>query len=183
MAKKKRKKGKKDKKAEKKAKKAKAVKQKAKPRANSVSPPKPAQRQPAAKAVRQRSTRAAAPAPNPVRALAQRIVDLTLTHDDAGSLALYADNVVSTEMGMPPATGIDAIKQKFAMWRGMVSDSTWEARNVWVEGNTIIIEWAGRVTFASTSKQAPFDEIAIHEVANGKIVRERFYYDRSVLQP
>lgn len=175
------KKKKKDKKAAKKiAKTTKVTKQKP---AKAARTPKPAQRQPAAKSVRQRATRPAAPAPNPVRALAQRIVDLTINQDDEGSLLLYADNVVSTEIGMPPAAGLDAIKQKFAMWRGMVSDSTWSARNIWVDGNTIIIEWAGRVTFASTGKQAPFDEIAIHEVENGKIVRERFYYDRSALQP
>ncbi|HVN83941.1 MAG TPA: nuclear transport factor 2 family protein [Candidatus Binatia bacterium] len=182
------KKNKKQKKAEKKAKKqAKKAAQKAKAtkatRAKSAPAPKPAQRKPAARAVRQRSTRAAAPAPNPVRALAQRIVDLTIAQNDEASLALYADDVVSTEMGMPPVMGLAGIKQKLAMWHGMVSDSTWEARNVYVDGNTIIIEWAGRVTFASTGKQAPFDEIAIHEIVNGKIARERFYYDRSVLQP
>lgn len=125
---------------------------------------------------------APAAARNPLRELAQRIIDLTVKGDDEASFALYADNVESIEPGMPPAIGMDAIKQKFAMWRGMVSDSTWEARNVWVEGNTIAIEWAGRVTFAATGKQADFNEVAIHEIDGGKIVRERFYYDRGVLQ-
>jgi ketosteroid isomerase-like protein len=166
---------------------AKARQAPSKSRASKASPrPRKAKvraRRPAAKAVRQRSTRAAAPAPNPVRALAQRIVNLTIAHDDDASFALYADNVVSTEMGMPPVAGIDAIKQKFAMWRGMVSDSTWEARNVWIDGNAIIIEWIGRVTFAATGKQGEMHEIAVHEVADGKIARERFYYDRSALQP
>src|SRR6266849_5993559 len=89
--------------------------------------------------------RRAAAAPSPLRALAQRIVDLTIKGDDEGSFALYSDTVESVEPGMPPAVGIDAIKQKFTMWRGMVSDSAWQARNVWVDGNTIIIEWTGRV--------------------------------------
>lgn len=178
------KKNKKDKKGKKnkKLKKAKQKAKSAKKTAKSSRRPKPAQRKPAAK-VRQRSTRAAAPAPNPVRALAQRIVDLTIAHDDEGSFKVYADNIVSTEMGMPPSMGIEAIKQKFAGWRAMVSDSTWEARNVWVDGNTIVIEWIGHVTFAATGKEADMHEIAIHEVANGKIARERFYYDRTTLQP
>jgi ketosteroid isomerase-like protein len=120
---------------------------------------------------------------NPFRVLAQRIVDLTVSQDDEGSFALYADRVESVEPGMPPAVGIGAIKQKFTMWRGMVSDSSWQARNVWVDGNTIIIEWTGRVTFAATGKQADLNEVAIHEVENGKIIRERFYYDASALQP
>ncbi|MBI1816286.1 MAG: nuclear transport factor 2 family protein [Deltaproteobacteria bacterium] len=140
---------------------------------------KPAARKPAAKA-------AAAPkpaAPNPLRGLAQRIVELTLSQNDEASFALYSDSIESVEPGQPPAVGIEAIRQKFAMWRGMISDSSWRARSVWVDGSTIIIEWAGRVTFAATGKQAELNEVAIHEIANGKIVRERFYYDRGALQP
>jgi ketosteroid isomerase-like protein len=140
---------------------------------------RPAKRRPAAKAAATSSRRAPS---DPVRTLARRIVDLTVQQDDDASFALYADNVESIEPGMPPAVGIEAIKQKFQMWRGMVSDSTWQARNVWVDGNAIIIEWAGRVTFAASGKQADFNEVAIHEVEKGKIVRERFYYDRSALQ-
>jgi len=124
-----------------------------------------------------------APTANPVRELAQRIVNLTLNQDDESSFALYANHVESIEPGMPAAVGIDAIKQKFAMWRGMVSDSAWEARNIWVDGNAIIIEWNVHVTFAATGTHAELNEVAIHEIENGRIVRERFYYDRSALQP
>ncbi len=127
-------------------------------------------------------TAPAAPAPNPVRALAQRIVDLTVRHDDVSSFVLYADTVESIEPGQPPFVGIEAIKQKFAGWRAMTTESTWQARNVLVDGNTIAIEWEGHVKFA-TGKEADLKEVAIHEVENGKIVRERFYYDRSALQP
>jgi ketosteroid isomerase-like protein len=143
---------------------------------------KPARRKPAtAKAVG--PTRAAAAPPrNPVRELAQRIVDLTVKHDDAGSFALYAPNVESIEQGQPPTVGIEAIRQKFAGWRAMAPESTWRARTVCVDGNTIVIEWTGDVTFAS-GKQATLNEVAIHEVAGGKIMRERFYYDRTALQP
>jgi ketosteroid isomerase-like protein len=140
---------------------------------------------PRKRAARRPSARTAAPAAvaNPLRELAQQLVGLTVTHEDEKAFAFYADNVESSEAGMPAAVGIEAIRQKFAMWRGMVSDSTWQARNVWVDGSAIIIEWSGRVTFAATGKQVDFNEVAIHEVENGKIVRERFYYDPSVLQP
>jgi ketosteroid isomerase-like protein len=140
---------------------------------------------PRKRAARRPSARTAAPGAvaNPARELAQHLVDLTVSHEDEKAFAFYADTVESSEAGMPAAVGIDAIKQKFAMWRGMVSDSTWEARNVWVDGSVIIIEWSGRITFAATGKQVDFNEVAIHEVENGKIVRERFYYDPSVLQP
>jgi len=140
---------------------------------------------PRKRAARRPGVRTAAPAAvtTPVRELAQRIVELTVNHEDEKAFAFYADNVESSEAGMPPAVGIDAIRQKFAMWRGIVSDSTWQARRVWVDGSAIIIEWGARITFAATGKQVDFNEVAIHEVENGKVVRERFYYDRSALQP
>ncbi len=141
---------------------------------------KPATRKAPARKVR-RATRPAAPAVNPLRQLAQRIVDLTVTHNDEAAFALYADNVESAETGMPPQVGVEALRQKFAMWRTMTTDSTWRARNVWVDGNTIVIEWEGRVTWAATGQQGDLNEVAIHEIANGKIVRERFYYDRAAL--
>ena len=34
----------------------------------------------------------------------------------------------------------------------------------------------------SSGKRAGLREIAIHDIANGKIVRERFYYDPSFMQ-
>lgn len=143
---------------------------------------KPARRRPATAKVARPKRSAAAPVRNRVRELAQRIVDLTIHHDDEGAFALYAPTVESVEPGQPPLVGIEAIKQKFAGWRAMAPQSTWRARSVSVDGNIIVIEWEGDVTFA-TGKQATLSEAAIHEVENGKIVRERFYYDRSVLQP
>jgi len=140
---------------------------------------KPTRRKPAARAAAPTGIRSA---PDPIRALAQRIIDLTIGEDDEGSLALYADDVESTEARNPPLIGMEAIRQKFKMWRGMVSESAWQARHLAVEGNTIFIEWSGRVTMAATGKQVEFNEVAVHEIQNGKIVRERFYYDPSVLQ-
>src|SRR5436190_418579 len=61
----------------------------------------------------QASGRAAArpaAAPDALRALAQRIVDLTLKQDDEGAFALYADDVESIEPRNPPMIGMDAIK-------------------------------------------------------------------------
>jgi ketosteroid isomerase-like protein len=134
------------------------------------------------KAAARKVTRAGAAAVNPLRQLAQRIVDLTIKHDDEGAFTLYAPHVQSVEPGQPAMVGIEAIKQKFANWHSMAPQSTWRARSVMVDGNTIAIEWEGDVTFA-TGRQAVLHEVAIHEVENGKIVRERFYYDRTAIQP
>jgi ketosteroid isomerase-like protein len=118
-----------------------------------------------------------------MRQLAQRIVDVTAAGDEAATLSLYASNVQSTEVGAPPTSGTEALRRKFANWNKRVSRSTWRARNVWIGGNTIIIEWKGHLTLAESGRTVDFDEIAVHEVEQGKIVRERYYYDRSLLQP
>lgn len=149
---------------------------------------KPAARKAAKKAAPAKKLAAKAAAPpaapqvDPVRELAKKIVDLTLSGNDDAAFSLYADDVESVEMGMPPMKGIEAIRQKFAMWHGMVTDSKWTARNVWVDGNTIIIEWVGTVTRAADNKVVDLAEIAVHEIENGKIVRERFYYDPASLR-
>ena len=117
-----------------------------------------------------------------LRALAQRIIDVTVANDDDATLALYAENIESKEANNPASVGLEAIKQKFAMWRGMVSDAAFTPRSVVVDGNTIMIEWEGRVTLAASGRVAELNEVAVHEIAGGKIVKERFFYDPSVLQ-
>jgi len=139
---------------------------------------KPAARKPAARP----APRKPAARNEPLRALARKIVDLTVSGNDDATLALYADGVESVEQGMPAMSGIEAIRQKFAMWRGMVTDSRWTARNVWVDGNSIAIEWVGTVTRAADGKVVDLCEVAVHDIENGKIVRERFYYDPAALR-
>ena len=125
----------------------------------------------------------ATPADQAIRDLARRIVGLTEAGDDEASLALYADDIESTEMGMEPTRGLEAIRQKFMMWRSMVSNADFKARGVWIDGDTIVIEWDGRCTLAANGRIADLVEIAIHQIRGGKIARERFYYNPAALQP
>ena len=117
-----------------------------------------------------------------LRAFARRIVDVTRSNDDEATLALYAADVESTEQGQPPTQGIDSIRQKFAGWRSMVSDARFEPRRVCVDGNTIVIEWVGDVTLTASGKQARLHEVAIHEIRDGKIAREAYFYDPGALR-
>lgn len=166
--------------------KAKAAKAKKKPVAKAR--PKKAAPKPTVRATRPPARRVAAavrppaPRPDPIRELAKRIIDVTLANDDEGTLALYADSIESIERGQPPMVGIDAIKQKFAMWRGMTSSTDFRVRKLTVDGNTIMIEWEGDVTLSPSGKQVLLEEVAVHEIVGGKIARERFYYDPSVMQ-
>jgi ketosteroid isomerase-like protein len=117
-----------------------------------------------------------------LRGLARRIVAVTQANDDEATLALYADDVESTEQGQQPMRGIDSIRQKFAGWRGMVSDAHFEPRRVCVDGNTIVIEWVGDVTLTASGKRARLHEVAIHEIRGGKIAREAYFYDPGALR-
>jgi len=117
-----------------------------------------------------------------IRGLARRIVELTTANAEDLS-ELYADDVESIEMNMPAMVGLDAIRKKLEGWNDMVSDPSFTAANVWVDGNNVIIEWIGDVTLKATGKRAQLREIAIHEIKNGKIARERYYYDPAALQP
>jgi len=116
-----------------------------------------------------------------MRALARRIIEGTLANDDEAMLALYASNVESSEAGQPAEVGLDALRAKFAGWRSLTSDTAFEPRRVCVDGNVIMIEWIGRVTLAATGRHAELREVAVHEIENGKIVREAFYYNPAAL--
>ncbi len=116
-----------------------------------------------------------------MRALAQRIIDVTIADQDDAILALYADDIASTEAGQPPMVGLDALRGKLAGWRSMVTETHFEPRRVAVDGNVIVIEWVGRVTLAASGRQAELHEVAVHEIRDGKIAREAFFYNPAAL--
>lgn len=117
-----------------------------------------------------------------LRRIARAIVTSTSVHDEKRMLTLYADSVESQEAGQMPTYGIEAIKQKTEQWNKMVSDVRWHARNLWCDGQTIIIEWEAQITLRPGNRKTLLNEIAIHEIRAGKIVRERFYYDPTLLR-
>lgn len=116
-----------------------------------------------------------------LRRIARAIVTSTSVKDEKRMLALYADSIESAEAGQLPVHGIEQIKQKNEQWRRMVSDSRWHARNLWCDGQTVVIEWEAVLALRS-GRKVNFAEIAIHEIRAGKIFRERFYYDPSLLR-
>jgi ketosteroid isomerase-like protein len=64
----------------------------------------------------------------------------------------------------------------------MVTDAHFEPRRVCVDGNTIVIEWVGDVTLAASGQRAKLHEVAIHEIRDGKIAREAYFYDPASLR-
>jgi ketosteroid isomerase-like protein len=57
-----------------------------------------------------------------------------------------------------------------------------KARNVWTGRNTICIEWDSTVT-TRDGRTVKLNETAIHEIKNGKIQSERYYYNPAALAP
>jgi ketosteroid isomerase-like protein len=117
-----------------------------------------------------------------LRRVARAIVTATSVSDERRMLSLYADSIESEESGQNPTYGIEAIKQKNEQWQKMVSDQRWHARNLWCDGQTVLIEWEAQLTLRPGGRRVLFKEIAIHEVRQGKIVRERYYYDTAQLR-
>lgn len=118
-----------------------------------------------------------------LRRIARSIVTSTSVMDEKRMMALYSDGIESEEVtsGSRVAHGLDALKKKGEDWDKRVSDARWHARNLWCDGQTVIIEWEAQLAMKPGGRKVLHREIAIHEVRNGKIVRERYYYDPTPL--
>jgi ketosteroid isomerase-like protein len=117
-------------------------------------------------------------------AIARKIVRLTAGEPaDFRLEELYSDECTSREpTDSKPVVGLKGLQEKLDWWRSIQESQTWKAKNVFVKGNTICIEWEAEVKL----KDGPtiqLEETAIHEVRGGKIVAERYYYDPSTLAP
>ncbi len=89
----------------------------------------------------------------------------------------YADDASMQENNDPPRVGLPALlereKQFLDSIRGM---HVHRAESFLVEGNRAAINWIFEVTDGQ-GKRRRLDEVAYQLWQNGKIIRERFYYD------
>jgi len=125
--------------------------------------------------------KAAAPS---LESLARKIVRLTQqpTFAAADLKTLYNVDCVSQEGTGQVDRGIAGLEDKLKRWDQMQSGTTWKAINVWVGRNTICIEWDATVN-TRDGRTVKLPEIAVHEIKNGKIQNERFYYNPMALAP
>jgi ketosteroid isomerase-like protein len=141
----------------------------------------PSRKKTARKAARPAARKAAAGGASAMEALARRIVKGASAKSFDEIRDLYAPNCVSREPGPnEPARGHAGLEQKMKSWEGMTKSASWKARNVFIKGNTIGIEWTGSVTLVN-GRTLSLEEVAIHEIKNGKIASERYYYDPGVI--
>ena len=95
---------------------------------------------------------------------------------------LYAPDAVSVEAGAPPgqsreAQGLDAIRGKHAWWNAAMEVTEASVSDPMPHGENrfaVIFEIRGREK--ESGKSFDMKEVAVYHVAEGKIVREEFFY-------
>lgn len=146
---------------------------------------KKAARRTAARKKPARKKASARPKTPTAEAIARKIVRATKDPSKLVVEDLYAEDCVSEEAGGgEPAVGHEAIKAKNAFWEEFQDSSktVWTPKNTFTKKNLICIEWQADVA-ARDGRSLTLQETAIHELRGGKIVRERYYYDPSVIGP
>lgn len=93
---------------------------------------------------------------------------------------LYAENAVSIEPEGTPfhrAEGMDAIKQKAAMWGDMVEEAHGGgcSETAMVAGNHFTVTMWNDSTMKGRGRHK-MEEVCVFEVQDGKIVKEQFFY-------
>jgi hypothetical protein len=129
------------------------------------------------------ATKKRATAPS-LDSLARKIVRMSQlpTFGLAEIKALYNEDCVSQEGTGQVDRGYAGLEAKGKRWEQMQSGTTWKATHVWVGPKTICIEWDATVNLRD-GRTVPLHEVAIHEIKNGKIQNERFYYNPMALAP
>jgi ketosteroid isomerase-like protein len=94
---------------------------------------------------------------------------------------LFSADIVSVEAGGPPGTdpvtkGIEGVLGKGKWWMDnhIVHDA--KAEGPWPHGDRFIVRFTYDVTFKPENKRFVMDEAALYTVANGKVVKEEFFY-------
>jgi ketosteroid isomerase-like protein len=96
---------------------------------------------------------------------------------------LYADDVVSVEAFAPPGTtdraakGIEAVRKKHDWWTENHVVHSAETYGPYPHGDDrFAVRFVYDITLKPTGKRTTMDEVAVFTVANGKVVREEFFY-------
>jgi ketosteroid isomerase-like protein len=143
-------------------------------KAKKKSPAAKAKKSPAAK-------KAAAPS---LEELARKIVRLTQVPQfgPAQIRELYNPDATSVEASGQTARGYAGLDEKMRGWDQMQTSTVSKPRNVWTGPSSICIEWDLAVSMRD-GRKVNLREIAVHEIKNGKIQTERYYYNPTELAP
>jgi ketosteroid isomerase-like protein len=138
-----------------------------------------ARRTPARKAARKAGSRRSQA--GGLEALARKIVRMSQgpAFGAAEIRALYHPDAVSVEATGDQVVGHGGIEEKMKGWEQMTAGMSSKAVNVWIGPTTICIEWDSTVTLRD-GRTVQLRETAVHEIVQGKIRRERYYYNPAI---
>ncbi len=90
----------------------------------------------------------------------------------------YSAEIVSVEaMGdQPESLGLAAVIAKGEWWMNNHEVHSAQAEGPYMNGDGFAVRFKYDVTFKQSGKRFVMDEVAVYQVAEGKIVHERFYY-------
>jgi ketosteroid isomerase-like protein len=95
--------------------------------------------------------------------------------------ALYSPEIVSMEAGAPPGgsrvtRGIEAIRAKNESWNASHEAHSTVVEGPLVAGSHFVVTFKMDMTVKTDSRRFIMEELAVYEVADGKIVYEEFFY-------
>jgi ketosteroid isomerase-like protein len=114
--------------------------------------------------------------------VAKKYVELVKEHRNEECLdTLYANDAVSVEAGAPPgmdraSKGIDAIKGKSKWWADNHTVHSGEVQGPYPHDDRFAVRFVFDITHKPTGRRFTMDEVGLFTVANGKIVKEEFFY-------
>lgn len=112
----------------------------------------------------------------------KKLVELCQAHKNLEAIeTLYAKDIVSVEAvafggGSPESRGIDAVRAKSEQWGKDNKVHSGVTEGPWPHGDRFIVRFTYDVTHKPSGQRRKMDEMALFTVADGKIVREEFFY-------
>lgn len=113
----------------------------------------------------------------------ERLVSLCREGKNEEAIAeLYADGIVSVEATDPPegerqVEGLDAVKAKGAWWRENNEVHGAVVNGPFAHGSDrFAVHFRYDVTWKPQDQRYTMEEVGVYTVADGKVVREEFFY-------
>jgi hypothetical protein len=110
--------------------------------------------------------------------IADKLVALCKQGKNHEAKVMYADDAVSVEaFGMQrDSVGLTAIEAKGKWWRDNHDIHSYTVAGPWPHDQRFIVGFQYDVTHKPTGKRMKMEEMGLYSTANGKIVREEFFY-------
>ena len=113
--------------------------------------------------------------------IANKLVELCRQGNNQDAKSMYAADAVSVEAFAMPgmereAKGLAAIQAKGEWWRANHEIHSANVTGPWPHGDRFIVGFQYDVTNKPSGQRIKMDEVGLYTIANGKIVREEFFY-------